>query len=669
MLAATVATAQQSAFPDAREHIRLVRAKDAPWPAPAAYAEVCPNTCRPPALHCRVVTGDGRPLRHHVLWAAEGAPLKIMFDSSSQPDTVEVYLFDGAEETPSAWQPVAGIVLETREYADGVLRDLDGVRAMWDASPRVLGRSVVDAIFQGQHPHGPTYRFLARYVAALEIRHAGVYSFATLSDDASFLLVNGVPTAAWPGTHAPESGRYGEHSGPIALPVGTARLEYFNAQPDQGFQVAAAWKPPGKERFHVIPTQAFVPVARFDPIIHERAGGGAAVTWSVTDHVLLEDLAFVRLRFTALPGFRRQADPVTWRFDDGSVATGTDVSHVFLSAGMRDVAVQPGGGQGDGQANGATLRIDVHPRWEQIEEWPWPVYDEYRKELLARELASAPVRDLIALVRMSDKVQDWPLLAKAGAVVLSRHTDFTETPDVFYRLGLALQRPELKRYVEAETAFRLLLAAAEGPLRERARLHLAGFLAHGKGDAGEALALLEEIDTARLTPDEDRQRRLYIGDARLARGKVDDARAQFIRIGTVVPMQDTQYVLRRRARLEAALDYLRRGEYEAVENTVRAIEWETPLARMDVETGIPMIRAHIARGELPFALQRCLRLLQAAGDSEKGADLLLYLAEIYDTMGSREGLRDTLLALREKHPYSEAAARAHDRWGDPAGRN
>ena len=140
------------------------------------------------------------------------------------------------------------------------------------------------------------------------------------------------------------------------------------------------------------------------------------------------------------------------------------------------------------------------------------------------------------------------------------------------------------------------------------------------------------------------------------------ARRIYLSVGTIVPRDDRDYQVRRRARLEAARTYLERAEYDQVERVVREIEWETPLARLDTETGLLMIRANIARREYPFAMAHARRLLRATTMHRDRPEVMRLLVEVYRAVGRTAQAAEMYARLQEDFPYSEAAARAADEW-------
>jgi Tfp pilus assembly protein PilF len=114
--------------------------------------------------------------------------------------------------------------------------------------------------------------------------------------------------------------------------------------------------------------------------------------------------------------------------------------------------------------------------------------------------------------------------------------------------------------------------------------------------------------------------------------------------------------VRRAARLERARSYLRMREYEAAESTLRALEWERPITRMELSTGLLLIEVFHRRGELQIALAHARRLLAVAPAGPQQADLLLKKVEICRTMGLNNEAEAARLRLEAEYPYSEAAA-------------
>ncbi len=158
-------------------------------------------------------------------------------------------------------------------------------------------------------------------------------------------------------------------------------------------------------------------------------------------------------------------------------------------------------------------------------------------------------------------------------------------------------------------------------------------------------------------------------DVQMALGLADAAR----RILTALsdppdPKKAIAFELGRRAKLEAARDYLRRGEYTATLDTLEELEQAWAPERMSLEVGLLRAKVFKGRGEYPRAVSLCRRLLSVAGGAnieDARAELLYTLIETERAMGRTQQADREFARLLEEHPLSEAAARGKEAWGMP----
>jgi len=654
----------------ADSRISLEREPDSPWPAAVGWFEVFPQGLPATGVTVQVFADHGAPVACEILWARDGEPLKLLFDCSSGAARYTAYLSPSSAGIDSPAQTglaKAGLVLETRPYpVDG--KAWTDPRAAWEEAGPPYGRSVVAEIHHGIHPHGPTTRFMACFTGGLTIPEEGDYAFATVSDDASFLLIDGRRVAEWPGIHPVAGGRLGQYGGRLHLAAGHHTLVYYNMQEDAGFSVTAAWRPPGASGFSVIPASAFAPLARFrvtDHVPHPARADEPRFRWRLTDHAMAYDRALVNAAFEVW-----RPEPETryvWTFDDGAGAEGPAVRHTFPRPGLRAVRLEAIPGRQGGQAVRLDASIRVTPVWTQRVDWVDAVAAKQRRDILGRDLSKMPMPDLAYLAALTLKLEARDWATPLGMAVLDRQAALgAEDAPLAFDLAMHFQHPDVRLYEAAERAFRAAIQAApEGtPGRQKAQLHLAGFLIHGRERTSDARALLERLDAAVLDPTDSRLKTLYLGDAFLSDGHVRAARDAYAAAGTTVSKDDAAYAVRRRMRLETAKSYLQMGEYDEAEKRIREIEWETPMERLNTETGLVLIRVHLGRKEYPFALSHAHRLLNAAPLDSRNPEVLFCLAETAFAMGATNRARQALAVLREKHPYSEATALATDRWKD-----
>ncbi len=621
-----------------------------------------PNDRAVSNTHLQVVTTNGTPVGHQILWSSEGEPLKVLFDCSSHAAAYDVYTGPARLTSPD-WTPHAGLILETRKRAEGEAETVAALRKICDESAPILGRSLIPEIFLGIHPHGPTTDFVSIIKGTFLVKQAGQYDFATISDDASCLLVDGKVIAQWPGRHGLHEGRKGQHRGNVTLGAGPHQLEYLNVEYGEGYTLEAAWRPPGQELFKIMPAHVFAPVATYEVTHYAPAPSsppGARFTWQIDTHFTIGTATIILVSLTALS----EGQSYAWEFDDGTRDTSRTVEHVFLSPGMRTVKLQVQTPEGK---TTVSQKVLIHSQWTQEKEQPKHLFGRELKRLSHEDLRAAPVADLANVYRIAADEEALQVVRRFAALCLDRKADFDAAhAGVFPEMAMFLQRSDLQEYTMAEQAFRMIL---DSPLftpnqKAWAALHLAGLLISSLDRVDEARNLLTRIDVTQLSDSDKRLEKIREGDILFAEGHLDLARKSYSAVGTTYAPGNMGQALKQQARLETARDYLRRHEYDAANQMVQCLEWETPEKRMSTEAGLVMIRIYIERKEFQRGLLLSRRLLPVAGTDIRKSEILSAIIEINLATDRISEANNTYRQLLEGYPYSEATARAKDKWGE-----
>ena len=497
-----------------------------------------------------VCTTTGIPVASTALWAAPGEPLQILFDTSDHGTSYLAYL--GAQPTPTnaEWHPHAGVVLETRPLppAPGPLESRAEWLALWNQTGPPFGRAVVPHIFDAAQPLGPPEFYLSRYEGYFVAARTGTYVFATVSDDASFLLVDDQPVAAWPGWHTVKGGMHGSYTGRLRLDAGVHRLEYDHAQKTHMACAEVAWQPPGADHLEVMPSWAFVPLVRFRVSASESLAGkpaAASFEWDVEEHCQVDDTVLITLRFRALNPAGRFC---CWTFPDGVQAEGAEVRHTFIGAGVRTVRLERRGKEREVTPVEATVR--VQPRWSQEHECPPDAVARQGRELAVRDPATFTPDELAALVAFADALQEHTWLDFLGTDCLARAGALQpQHAPLFLALARHYIDPEVRRYDLAERALRAGLARhlPDSVVEPRLQLRLADLLLNYATRADEAAELLRRMRASDLTPDERRRREILLADVLLARGETQPAREAYGRISAGTKASPAQDEVRRAA--------------------------------------------------------------------------------------------------------------------------
>ena len=610
-----------------------------------------------------VARKSGAPVAQQILWAAAGEPAKVLFDCSSGDATYTVTEGGAVPAGGGDWQPTAGLVLETRAWRDGPVGNWREIRKTCEESAPVLGRSLMPNIFLGVHPHGPNGPCVSIFRGWLRIDRPGVYNFAVASEDAASFFVDGRHVVSWPGVHGINGpGRRGKFNADVELPAGVHAVEYLNVVQDSGYSVVLAWKAPGQKRLDVVPAAAFVQPSQFRVVRSEPAAGPDAAVrfaWDIQRHLSFwgHSVVFVELRALC------DAAEYRWVFDDGTTLRGREVSHWFLSSGMRRVKLVVAIGQGKRET---VHDISVHPLWRQLAETDRDYWGRFRKELLTRDFSQAPPADLLNMLRISSKMEDHVLAKALAGICLRRLGEWGgDASAVAMEVGCYCQSLEVRDYGMAQQAFDAVLRLPDtaSPLKAGAQLAMAVSLLPVSNDFARVRQLLAGLDGSRLSAEEKRLKTICEGDLLFATGQPAAARVRYLEAGTRSRQAKESNGLRWQARLETARDYNRRGEFDAAERLVATMQEEASVERLNEEMGLIVLDACLGRGDFTRAYFLGCRMLQnTASDSRRPVLLYLVAESAFQVKADAEAAAAVGKLLGE-YPYSEPAARAREKWG------
>jgi outer membrane protein assembly factor BamD (BamD/ComL family) len=599
-----------------------------------------------------------------IIWSAQGEETRICFDTSSGATTYYVCFDTNLPAVSGSWNPEAGVVLETRPCRADLPIDTGAQFArVLNATGPPYGRDYVPNVFLGANPFGPSTYYVAIFNGWFTVPDTARYTFATASDDASILEVDNRTVATWLGQHGAGGGTHGEHSGVIALSRGLHRLSYVQIQFDYASAAVAAWKPPGRKHVELMPPSAFVPMARFHATRCKCATSGPEwlyFDWHTVDHCALGGTMFVQVQFRVVDN--SQGRSYRWHFDDDSEDAGANLRHFFPQPGVRQVSIEAWRKGVRVATNSVRLRID--PEWQQRDWWREDVFNQAKSDFLRRDLTLMPARDLIAVLDLADRADDQELLMHSGEILIKRQNEFDVAAygPVFYKAGIAFEHQGDTGDALAMKGLRLALSPERfvPAISDQAKLHLAALLIHCSGELDEAGKVLGAISGGLLQADERRLWRLLQGDLLLARGKYDQAHKLYAAVGE--KQAAGKWNAARAARLESAAILLEHGRWEEAQEALDRLQLEMPLERMSLDTGLLALNLEMGRKELQRAFNDGQTLLAMAGDDPRQSEVLYAVVESGLALGKEQDAQQALGRLLKNYPYSEAAAKAKDRW-------
>ncbi len=269
----------------------------------------------------------------------------------------EFYLYWGNPAAPQSfyrWTPrTAELNLETRtNKRRRNANSFEEMKSMVEESDVIFGRGRQANIDSLENPFGPNTDYLSSYKGAIICWESGQYEFATNSDDASFLLVDGKIVAQWPGGHEKGGGANAPAVdvwtavGKLVLARGMHLVEYYLEQGQGSSLARAAWKRPGDRDFSIIPARAFSGVLPARLVSREERG--AAVnpyfTVEIRERVrFYRNREFVSFRFRdATTGPRASSARREWLVDGKTAGADSELRCVFPAGTMHAIVLKIG---------------------------------------------------------------------------------------------------------------------------------------------------------------------------------------------------------------------------------------------------------------------------------------------------------------------------------------
>ena len=640
-----------------------------------------------------VFTTIGQRVPSRLFWTKADEPMEILFDNSYGSTIYFVYLVhkEKYKPTSSVWEPKAGVTLETRYTGKNYpeCKELSGLLKVWDEVAEPVGKSLVDNVHHsfpihrlvesGSDSAGKKPRLaLYRYEGFFRTEKAGQYIFATASNWASHLLVDGNLVISWPGEHNYRAGIKGEKQGKISLGAGVHKLEYLNYSQWGKMFTLAAWQRP-QEKLGLMARGDFLPVGRFvataigykdlakDGDSPRQGQAGASFKWQISDDWRLdqEKAALIRMRFDALEAQRNVDYSYRWKFDDGTIETGESIEHVFLLPEMRTVTLEM-------LKNGEVIaevkqKIHVHILWDKIQLEPGNK-QAFEKAISESNFNKLPVGDIVNLYSFADGLERQLWRQQAVAALMKRMDELVaESKHQYFclELGQYLRSASVRQYEQALKLFTRLIEKSTGNMRVRqeAMVAQAELLVHCFGKAQEALKILNQLEERKLDKKIVTRFRMAKAEALIALEQVEGAREilQNLRAGSEQADSIKQEVkdvglLRHARQLADNTDDPEQLDY-AMEK-VEVIIADEPVTLLMPNLNLIKLDVHLARKEYLIAFYLAERLNKLELSNYYRSQMLVRQIKALCGIKAVEQAKVIYETMMKDYPYSPAVTEA-----------
>jgi len=292
----------------------------------------------PDGSDLRVTTPAGQPLAIRVLMVGPGDRVRIAFPAVR--NTLRYYAYFGNPKPP-ALKPemadiprTAGLLMEMRELATDQVTNFEDMEKAWQASTRLIGRTLIDHASIGVNPFGGQQRTISRFEGTFPVGFDGEYVFALAADDRAAVFIDGQPVV-----FSASGAADVRVNGSIALKQGNRSLVIYHVNLAGDGRFATAIRRAETERWQALSADVL-----------GRPLRGSAGPLQELRKTLVADFAIDyqgeaffaggyshRYQFTAhAPAVAGQAS-YAWDFGDGQTATGPTANHVFVADGIYPV--------------------------------------------------------------------------------------------------------------------------------------------------------------------------------------------------------------------------------------------------------------------------------------------------------------------------------------------
>lgn len=201
---------------------------------------------------------DGKEIALDPVWRGTGRSLLLLAETMPADDSPATLYFGGnVSRRMRSWTAQRSLLLETRRLPPGAdVATFAGWQEAWKKSPAVDGMGFVPWVFQGDNPFGESHHFLSRYTGMLKTGDGGTIKFYTLSDDVSYVTIDGRAAVQWRKNQPPPLDPARVPTANVRVPAGLVRVEYCHAVAEPPPAMVLGWERGGK--LGNVPPEAWV---------------------------------------------------------------------------------------------------------------------------------------------------------------------------------------------------------------------------------------------------------------------------------------------------------------------------------------------------------------------------------------------------------------------------
>ena len=631
----------------------VLNATAAPYAPDAGWEIRLPDfgAGRPDMRDVVLLGPDQKEIALDGVWRGAGRSLLMLAESMPDGGAAATLYFGGtSSRRMKSWPAKRSLLLETRKLPVGAkIATFTGWQEAWRKAPVIDGAAFVPMIFHGDNPFGEPGPFLSRYTGRVKTGDGGLMKFYTLSDDVSYVTIDGRSALKWQQNHPPPLDPTKVPVASVRVPKGFASVDYCHASVEApgamvlgwekdgklGNVPQEAWVHPGKVKSGAIEAKDGAPVPL--PELEAERYIGYGGEWYVSVKGVVANVG--------------EGWQVEWVWPDGHVGSGSEIRRLYMS--LEPVRV--------------IVRLRNGPR----------VIEGRRELVIPRDMEAASVNNesqlapFLELIKAEDPSASCESAVKAGFIFAK---DFLPSAEAakWAEAWLKSAKPENGAWVAAMT-MAIRQTAKRDP--QAALDRLAGLPAPARAAMGREADLLE-LDlrvfglkdpmvvgvAARLEQSGDQQvsrmAKIRLGDYHLLNGRIEEAARCFAgaisdnkESGRKAPVIDRSHSL-------AIEDLIQHKQID--EARAKLVQWERlhPAAKIEGDQLYWRARVMFLAGEWNRALQDLETSLTIRPGSPEEIDVLFWQGRALYELGRKEEARKIWRSLIKEYPKHERAEAA-----------
>lgn len=609
------------------------------------------GTGRPDMRDVVLLGEDGKEIALDGVWRGAGRSLLLLAESMPDGGAAATLYFGGdSSRRMKSWTAKRSLLLETRRLPAGAnIKTYAGWQDAWKKSPAVDGAAFVPLVFHGINPFGEPHHFMSRYTGLVKTGEGGDMKFYTLSDDVSYVTIDGRSALKWQKNEPPPLDQKKVPLATVRVPKDFAEVEYCHAAVDAPGAMVLGWEKDGK--LGNVPPEAWVHPGRTKSAAVEAADGAPVPLPDLTAERYLgyggEWYVSVRGTLGTIP----EGWEAEWLWPDGHVDKANEVRRMWMSLDPVRVVVRlrNGGRMVEGR------RVLMIPRDMEAASVNNGKQLAPFLEMLGKENPAASgegarkagfilARDFLPSGEAAKWAEAWLKTAKpeGGPWIAAMTTVIRET---------AKQDP--KAALERLTALPAAARAAMGREADLLELDLRVFGLKDPMIAGLAARLSKSGDKVVSA-----MAKIRLGDYHLLNGRTEDAARCFSEAVSDNKESERKAPVIDRSHSLAIEDLINDNHLDEARAKLGEWERQRPMARIEGDQLYWRARVMFLAGEWSRALQDLETSLKIRPGSPEEIDVLFWQGRALFELGRKDEARKIWNALIKDYPKHERAEAA-----------